>query len=421
MDNNMDNKDKASENNKKKRKVREDEDEHVPPPEIDPALRKYLETMFGNMEQKFDKKFDDMEEKFDKKFDDINKRFDNVEERFDKKFDSMKTTIRNMEERFDNMDKKLDLLVSLSPEAVMQHVNPAFVTSSQLEKKAVLEGGESTWSFLKLDDGTLLAVGSVHCGLYYGSMHPTLAFVNLPQMVVNLGVEKIGFLQPNKIQNPIPYKYDVMLVRLKQNKLPDMMSGSPQKYQTLAASSKKKIRRVAGMSNSGIVSGSNVVFNNDGGYYVFVEDFGDIGNSGTLMFGWDGDFNDAKPVGVYNGIFPVGDKKETTSSRPFSFHGNRPRGVIVPLPNLKECTWFEPLLPKKTATDTTGSFPTTCTIFDRKGVRLCNIFHNEDSDPASCFLEDGGVQWPGVLLHFRDENEKIMYCGSMDTGSRRCN
>ncbi|KAG7339429.1 hypothetical protein IV203_025394 [Nitzschia inconspicua] len=417
----MDNKDKPSKKNRKKRKVREDEDEdeHVPvpapPPQNDRDLYKFLETKFRDMEQKFDEKletkFRDMEQKFDEKFDGMKTTIRNLEERFD-----------NMEERFDNVDKKLDLLVSLSPEAVMQHVNPAFVTSSQLEDKAVLEGGESTWSFLQRDDdGTLLAVGSVHCGLYYGSMHPTLAFVNLPQMVVNLGVEKIGFLQPNKILNPIPYKYDVMLVQLKQNKLPDMMSGSPQKYQTLAASSKKKIRRVAGMSNSGIVSGSNVVFNNDGGYYVFVEDFGDIGNSGTLMFGWNGDFNDAKPVGVYNGIFPVGDKKETTSSRPFSFHGNRPRGVIVPLPNLKECTWFEPLLPKKTATDTTGSFPTTCTIFDRKGVRLCNIFHNEDSNPASCVLEDGGVQWPGVLLHFRDENEKIMYCGSMDTGSRRCN
>ncbi|KAG7339750.1 hypothetical protein IV203_025429 [Nitzschia inconspicua] len=237
----MDNKNKPSKKNRKKRKMEEDEDEHVPvpapPPQIDPNLLDYLETQFDGINKKFygiNKKFDGMEEKFD----DMNKKFDGINKRFD-----------DINKKFDNMDKKLGLLVSLSPEAVIQHVNPAFVTSTQLEDKAVLEGGESTWSFLQRDDddGTLLAVGSVHCGLYYGSMHPTLAFVNLPQLVVNLGVEKIGFLQPNKIQNPIPYKYDVMLVQLKQSKLPDMMP-APQKYQVLAASSKKNTRRVAGMS-----------------------------------------------------------------------------------------------------------------------------------------------------------------------------
>ncbi|KAG7350331.1 hypothetical protein IV203_009691 [Nitzschia inconspicua] len=360
------------------------EDEHVRPQKYSDLLE-YLKTQFDGI---------------NKNFDDINKRFDDINKDINKRFDDIN---KDINKRFDDINKKLDLLVSLSPAAVMQQVEPVFVTSSLLEDKAVLEGGESTWSFLQRDDdGTLLAVGSVHCGLYYGSMHPTLAFVNLPQMVVDLGVEKIGFLEPNKIQNPIPYKHDVMLVRLKKKVSDMMLSGLPQKYQV--PDSEKQFRHMAGMSNSGIVSGKNVVIID--GHYVFVEDFGEAGNSGTLMFGWDYNVDDAKPVGVYYGVFPVGDSK----------NGIHPRGVIVPLPNPNECTWFDPLLQTDANNNT---FPTTLTIFDQKGIRICKIFHNENSDPASCVLEDGGL-WPGVLLEFREEYEKLNYCGSMDTGSRRC-
>jgi hypothetical protein len=279
----------------------------------------------------------------------------------------------------------------------MHRINPAIVTSQEMIYSAVLEGGESTWSFLQEKDGTVFAVGSVHCGLYYGSTHPTLSFVSLPQKVVDLGVEKIGFLEPNNIKNPIPYKNDAMLVQLKKKNLQE--KGLVKQYKVI--SPKKRFSRVAGMSNSGIVSGKNAIFNADDGHYVFVEDFGEAGNSGTLLFGWDGDSNNAKPVGVYFGMFPVGGSSGNNSFRP--------RGVVAPLPDPKECTWFQPLV---------TNFPMSFVVTDQKGYKKCTISQGS-TGAAACFLKDDGVEWPGVLLKFPSETDKFWYCGSVDMGSRR--
>ncbi|KAG7358099.1 hypothetical protein IV203_014686 [Nitzschia inconspicua] len=399
----MELKDEASSKRRKHHHPEEDEDindakSSEENPGVDPNLRRYFDEKFDTLGKNLDKNFDSLGNKLDKMFD-------------------------NMGNKLDKMNRRLNLLVSVSSAAAMERIKPASAMSLELEAKAILEGRESTWSFLQLGEDTLLAVGSVQCGLYYGSMHPTLAFVSLPRQVIDLGMKKIGFLEPNNINNPIPYKNDIMLVELTHNKLPANSGSlsSPHKYEVFDA--KESVRRIAGMSHSGMVSGKNVVFNQVGGHFVFVEDFEETGSCGALMFGWNDDIDDAKLVGLYHGLFPVGGK--ICSRNYFSNGFCCPRGVVVPLPDPKECTWFD--LHEK---NPTNEFPSNFAILDRKGLRRCKIFpagldNDKDrsdrgsGDAAACFLEDGGVQWPGVLLNFRNESEKIWYCGSIDLGNRR--
>jgi hypothetical protein len=329
-------------------------------PEIDDGLKKYLDKMFGDLNDKID---------------DIKK---------DVTF----------------LQKDVKLLVSVSPVVAIQMIDPMIVESMESNKMAVLKGGESTWSYLlsdQQDDDRLWAVGSVHCGLFYKSKHPTLSFVNLPQEVIDLGVAEIGFLNPKEIDNPISYKFDIMIVKLqKTKKFPE--NRSPHKYSVFAADAYQHIQRVAGKSNSGIVSGTNVVTHEDG-HLVFVEDFGESGNSGTLMFGWGSDAHEAKPVGVY---FGVKDKDSTL----------RPRGIVAPLPDPKNITWFS--VEQK-------QFPADLVVVDGKNPsgKHCNIIRDAQSCGPACFLEDDG-KWPGVLLKFKKAKYKIKYCGSLECGSRRC-
>jgi hypothetical protein len=325
------------------------------------------------LDQKFDKKFKEMDEKFETKFD-------------------------NLEEKIDHLRKDVRLLVSVSPDIAIQRINPVIVGSKESNRMAVLEGGESTWSYLR-SDKSLSAVGSVHCGLYYFSTHSTLTFVNLPKELINLGVLEIGFYEPVGIDNPILHEYDIMIVKLKQSHIPGNESPIHEYKQF---DSDQIIQKVAGKSNSGVVSGQNVVAND--GHLVFVEDFGEVGNSGTLMFGWSNDVDEAKPVGVYFGVRSIGWGTKSTSN------GLHPRGIVVPLPDPQKITWFQVLK---------DGFPEKLQIFDKRGIRKCNIMREEGSDPAACFLKDG-KNWPGVIVDFQEEDKKISYCGSLDTGSRRC-
>jgi hypothetical protein len=361
-------------NENNRRKMAPSGDEKVNPnvgQKLDDDLRSYLDQKFGELDEKYDERFDNLEKK-----------------------------VGNLEKMMIEVQKDVKLLLSVSPEVGIQRINPVIVGTEESNRMAVLEGGESTWSYLR-SENSLWAVGSVHCGLYYGSMHPTLTFVNLPAEVVNLGVLEIGFLKPYKIGNPIQQEYDIMLLKLKQNDVPN---NPAQIHKYEAFDPHYHIQKLAGKSNSGIVSGKNIVV--DKGHLVFVEDFGESGNSGTLMFGWGNDIDKAKPVGVYHGVRTIGGNNDSRNSIP---NGLRPRGIVAPLPDPKEITWFQVLR---------DEFPAKLQVIDRKGIRDCNIVRNGERDAAACLLIDG-KDWLGVLLKFQ-AGDKIQYCGSMDSGSRRC-
>jgi hypothetical protein len=346
---------------------------------IDDGLMQYLNIQFGKIQEKMDA---------------MQKDVGVLEE----KMDAMQ---KDLKKDVGAMQKDVGLLISLSPEAVIQHIDPLIVGCDASNTRAVLEGGESTWSYLRSFDGkSLLAVGSLHCGLYYATVNPTcLRFVNLPQELIDRKVEAIGFCSPTQLLNPMPQMYNLMMVKLKE----DIPYHPSQVHKYEAFTTKHKIHKIAGKSNSGIVSGSNVVSHE--GHLVFVEDFGESGNSGTLMFGWRNDISEAKPIGVYYGA--VGGHKDARSSVSNGLH---PRGIVVPLPDPKEITWFE--VEK-------DNFPRSLHIIDGKGERKCRLIHEESSHSAACLLEDGG-KWPGVLLKFHNYAEKIKYCGYPDNGSRRC-
>ncbi|KAG7341241.1 hypothetical protein IV203_023192 [Nitzschia inconspicua] len=237
---------------------------------------------------------------FDEKFDTLGKNLDenfvSLGNKLDKTFDNMNKMFDNMGNKLDKMNRRLNLLVSVSPAAAMERIKPASAMSLELEAKAILEGREYTWSFR------------------FGAMR-----VVLPANSGSLS--------------------------------------SPHKYKVFDA--KNSVRRIAGMSHSGMVSGKNVVFKQVGGHFVCVEDSEETGNCGALMFGWNDDIDKAKLVGLYHGLFPVGGK--ICSRNYFSNGFCCPCGVVVPLPDPKECTWFD--LHEKTPTNELFA------IFDGKGLR----------------------------------------------------
>ena len=83
---------------------------------------------------------------------------------------------------------------------------------------------------------------------------------------------------------------------------------------------KRKIpRKVGGKSEGGIVSGTNCAWHADG-HLVFMEQHGEAGNSGTLMFGWNDSATDAVPVGTYFGMDHGATGKKTLRSRGLIAH-----------------------------------------------------------------------------------------------------
>jgi hypothetical protein len=140
-------------------------------------------------------------------------------------------------------------------------------------------------------------------------MYSTLTFLNLPKEVINLGVETIGLRNPNQIQNPLRHEHDILIVKLRQDNLPQITS---QLYD----------------------------------------------------FGWGNDVDEAKPIGFYRGARAAGGDKNPTRRNSISNNGLRPRGIVVPPTDLNEVTWFHVQQDK---------LPRNLRVIVAKGFRECRI------------------------------------------------
>mmetsp|Transcript_25999 Transcript_25999/g.71605 ORF Transcript_25999/g.71605 Transcript_25999/m.71605 type:complete len:396 (-) Transcript_25999:41-1228(-) len=360
------------------------------------VTRDFLNQQFDVVNQGVDQKFKEMTAMVNQKFDGVNQKFDGM----DQKFAEVNRELAEMNRELAAGNEKLDLLLSCNADATLERVKPKLETSRTARDQAVLKGGHSTWTYLQQtgqnNTPKLIAVGSVHCGLYYTTHHTEnnyqLIFVNLPAGILEKGVEKVGFIDPGRISNPIKVHRDIMCVELSA-----ASNTGAHNYNMFDISNGPTLpAKVGGKSLSGTVSGKHCTLV-DGSHLMFVEDQGEAGNSGTLMFGW-GEGSHPLPIGTYFGNAP---KKDAI----------RFRGLIAPLPNYNDFVWYEP---------TQERVPQELLVQDKSGPRTCGF--TDGSIGSNCRLEDGDEEWPGVLLHVNASGgpPPINYCGSIDVGSCRC-
>ena len=236
-----------------------------------------------------------------------------------------------VDEKLLPVNKKLDVLLCCNPTAALTSMNIPLVEKDRSQQtKSILHGAPATWTYIR--SGTdVLAVSCEHCALAYGTKRAGCKiFVSLPQELVSLGVKWVGLLPSHKFGSVTRRDHeDIAIVRLE--KLPDGLDvKSLPLWMPFQVANPRDLASavVAGMSNTATVSGSHWSYR-DGTRLsiIFVEQSGEAGNSGTLMFLLHPDGKEPTVVGVYLGV------KNKNSKGDFDLHC---RGRICPLPDLTE-------------------------------------------------------------------------------------
>jgi len=276
-----------------------------------------------------------------------------------------------------------ELLLSTNPKALIQQIAPRLVNESTLEE--VKEGTVATWTFVRDTSGSFWAIGAAHCGFYHSGN-----LVTLPEAVCKLGVSAVYF--PSELCKQVDFaehRHDFILVQLKDS-VPNYTS-------RVVWDPTKNIQPpqgsiVCGLSTSGYVYGDHVIWDNNEGVYVFIEDAGEPGHSGTLMFTYQN--GSACPFGVYYGIYSKDDKNM------------RVRAVIVPLHfnNLKRTTPSP--IPHKTGT-------ITLTMYSKgQLVRKDLSYTKKNGKNKYVTYKEGDKQYCGILLN----TPPILLCGALQCG-----
>jgi len=287
--------------------------------------------------------------------------------------------------RTDVSDVK-ELLLTTNPKALIQQIAPRLVNESMLEE--VKEGTVATWTFVKDTSGSFWAIGAAHCGFYHSG-----TLVTLPEAVCKLGVSVVYF--PYELCKQVDFveqKHDFILVQLK-DPVPNYTS-------RVVWDTSKNIKPVqgsivCGLSTSGYVYGDHVIWDNNEGVYVFIEDAGEPGHSGTLMFTFQN--GSAYPFGVYYGIYSKEDKNM------------RVRAIIVPLHfNTLQRTIPSSLHQK------TGKIPLTMYTKGQLVQKELNYTRKNGKKKKNRYVQykEGDKHYCGVIL----QTPPILLCGALQCG-----
>lgn len=224
------------------------------------------------------------------------------------------------------MRRDVAVLVSATPDAALAHIDPPLVGQglTNAESDAVRDGAHSTWTYMR-DGGCKLAVGSAHCVLDYKIDDETrnlssVEFVEIPSELKDR-VTHAGFCG-----NYINVKSDAKDVAiLILDKFPDCVDATRAiEWRAFDSQPPTNVHaKVGGLSLSGSVRGH--------GCYAtsrtirFVEDSGEGGQSGTLIFNISPQ-QGTKPyaLGVYGGTRRTG------------FADMKKRGWVAKLPPLNK-------------------------------------------------------------------------------------
>lgn len=317
------------------------------------------------------------------------------ERKVEKKLDNVE---KKLEKKLDNVGKKVDVLLETNPLACLKLAMPSLLTSDEGIQRAVHHGGTATWTIVKTtvagQQTRYFAIGSKHCAFFYGYVQtgnvPGPHFVSLPQRIVDAGVIGVGILGYGR---SILKEHDAVAIEL--NNCPDGLDAKKITIYEVPETMGKSKGFVVGMSESGPILGKSLVQANNHGHYIFVEDQGEPGNSGTLMF--TADPKNPGKLQIFGTYYGLDDDKGA---------GLRSRGVVSPLPASINTFDFKK---QRGIADMV-----TLTVFDKRGCRNVTAVPFSAGGFLYHKLQDGGEDWPGVILE-----KGFFYQGWLMIGSAR--
>jgi hypothetical protein len=251
--------------------------------------------------------------------------FKDFETRLDARLESVETRLESMETRIQ------DLQSTLTPFADDKIFNIPVVGAENHQLLDPMKRATYTWLNYIANQNTV--VGAAHCALGCYTLlvegaRSHAIFIELPEAVLNLGVDGIYLSEPytTSFINPLPIEKDLVVVKVQSsppsNKtIPTSTKFSPEKTKESRRS------RVVGRGLGGAVSsfdGSVILETNthSGGCVRFFLDRGEPGDSGALLFVKD-DTGTLSPLAVFRGFSP---------SLGTNYH-KRGEGTILPTPD----------------------------------------------------------------------------------------
>jgi hypothetical protein len=227
-----------------------------------------------------------------------------------------------------------DLQSTLTPFADDKIFNVPVVGAENHQLLDPMKRATYTWLNFIANENTV--VGAAHCALgcytfpvQFASCFSHAIFIELPEAVLNLGVDGIYLSEPytSSFINPLPIEKDLVVVKVQSS--PPSNKTIPTSIKLSPAKTKESRRsRVVGRGLGGAVSsfdGSVILETNthSGGSVRFFLDRGEPGDSGTLLFVKNENTGTLSPLAVFRGLSP--------SLGP-NYH-KRGEGTILPTPD----------------------------------------------------------------------------------------
>jgi hypothetical protein len=191
-----------------------------------------------------------------------------------------------------NMERELHDLFSTSPDAFLGSVASNVVgMGTPQQDAAVRAGGMSTWTCIKCGE-TKMAIGAAHCGLRYklGSQGegPPLEFVEIPEELAGI-VDGVLLLPRHRFGCRPDHDDEDVVVLLLESFPEGVVPAHVVEWRAFDDTSHESLRKaqIGGKTLSGSVRGTGCAGCAIAGKrtsLLFVEDSGEAGNSGALMY-----------------------------------------------------------------------------------------------------------------------------------------
>ena len=210
-------------------------------------------------------------------------------------------TLAMMKELLAPINQKLDHLIAASPHAAMTLRNTTPLVGTRGEHVdnltcSILYGATATWTYMLIkgssgEKDTKIAVSCEHCALPYkvvGRGGKQWRFVSVPLELIECGIVSVG-LGSEHLYGPQRYvqdnredRNDISIVILRE--FPEHIQSDKVPEWPLKVDDTNFPAEliVSGFSPTGAVHGSHCALGS--GCYLFVENSGEPGNSGTLMY-----------------------------------------------------------------------------------------------------------------------------------------
>ena len=207
---------------------------------------------------------------------------------------------------------QVEHLAAVNTEATLREISPAVVGRGGTKHlgSAIIEGAMSTWTMMKVG-GQKIAIGAGHCALPYnlldtnGKPDPNTEFVVIPPELSGLVISICllpGYMEKRGGDDDIAL---LLLNDFPEGVDPTQVAAYPDDDAIARDLLRGTETNVGGTSLVGNVVGKCIA--TPGSLFIFVEDFGEVGMSGTLMYDTSPvPGNEPKILGVYLGTHKRG-------------------------------------------------------------------------------------------------------------------